>query len=557
MAGAWPSPAARVETAAARLGIGRMRLVVRHARGRRPPPAPDGDMLGAEIADALATMLDPGDPAVWVVRSLTVPAHADGAPAAPELARAIALRLREAVARVLRGEQADGVIRYPDRAAWLAALLWDHVRGEARGRWAYARFAALDALPLAFVPRQLFAMEPDLAVPALLRLAAAGRLRAFAAAIGESGARPLLPLLLAKRPTARAEPRAAAALARRLLANAGPALPVASSRALLVALVEGAAAAPGEAPPARAAAAAAQAQALAALAPAPASARRPSETPASRREAPSSDPPPSPLARAPPGEPADALPRTAPPVVPSEIVDTPHAGVFLLWRSVVELGLEALWPPDLEPGPARLTLAASLAGPAWRSAWEDPALHWLAGFVPDPEAGLLPAPPGLEARFRAHIAARAEPRALRPVVRTCGRLRLVQDLDSEDWLAIGTAREVARLRAAPPPPELRDPARDVAFFGVARDRRRRPWALLARAAYGDLARRLVGLERSSATWLWTNVLAGWGQLGPDEPARLRMPRVPLDLVLRMTGLDGTIVALRDGRRFRIDLPGRD
>lgn len=555
MAGAWPSPAARAETAAARLGIGRMRLGLRHALGRRPPPAPDADTLAAAIADALAAVLDPGDPAVWVVRSLTVPAHAEGALAAPDLARAIALRLRDAVARIVRGEKSDGVIRYPDRAAWLAALLWDHVRGEARGGWAYARFAALDALPLAFVPRQLFAMEPDLAGPALLRLAAAGRLRAFAAAIGESGARPLLPLILAKRPSARAEPRSAAALARRLLANDGPALPVASSRALLVALVENAAAAPGEPPPARATATAAQAQALAALA--PAAAPRPAGTPTSPGRPPSSAPLPSSLARAPHEAPAAAESRSGAIPAPDEIVDTPHAGVFLLWRSVVELGLEALWPPDMDPGPARLTLAASLAGPACGAAWRDPALHWLAGFVPDREAGPVPAPPDLEARFLDLMAARAEPRPLDPVARSCGRLRLVQDRGSEDWLAIGTARDLARLRAGPAPPELRDPARDVAFFGIARNRRRRPWALLARAAYGDLGRRLVGLDRSSATWLWTNVLAGWGQLGPGEPARLTMPRVPLDLVLRMTGLDGTAVALADGRRFRIELPGRD
>jgi hypothetical protein len=557
MAGAWLSAATRVETSAARLGIGRVRLVLRHALGRRPPPAPDGNALAEAISDALATMLDPGDPAVWVVRSLAVPAHADGAPGASELARAVALRLREAVGRILRGEKADGVIRYPDRPAWLAALLWDHVRGEARGRWVYARFAALDALPLAFVPRQLFAMEPDLAVPALLRLAAAGRLRAFAAAIGESGARPLLPLVLVQRPAARAEPRAAAALARRLLANAGPALPAGSSRALLVALVESVAAAPGESLPDRATAMAAQARALAALAPPPPPVPRPAPTGTARSDRRSPSLPASPPARARRPASGEAAPGAAPALAPDATVDTPHAGVFLLWRSVVELGLEALWPTDVDPGPHRLALAASLAGPARRAAWDDPALHWLTGFVPEPGAAPIAAPPGLEARFLAHMAERAEPRALHPVARSCGRLRLVQDRDSEDWLAIGAAREVARLGSAPAPPELREPARDIAFFGVAGNRQRRPWALLARAAYGDLARRLVGLERSSAAWLWTNVLAGWGRLAPGEPARLRMPSVPLDLVLRMTGLDGTDVALADGRRFRIELPGRD
>lgn len=556
MGGARTSSAARVETAAVRLDIGRIRLSVRHPAGRRPPAAPDGETLAAAIADALATTLDPGDPAVWVVRSLAVAAHAEGATEAPDLALAIALRLREAVARVLRGEQADGVVRYPDRATWLAALLWDHVRGEARGRWAYARFASLDALPLAFVPRQLFAMEPDLASPVLIRLASAGRLLAFAAAIGESGARPLLPLLLAQRPAGRADPGATAALAARLVANAGPALPVESGRALLVALVQRLAAAPGEAAPDRAAAMAAQAQAIAAFA--PARDPLPGDAAATLPARPSSPAPDrAPLRPGPPEAAAVGAPGRASSPVPGETIETPHAGLFLLWRSVVELGLEELWPPGMDAGRARLTLAASMAGPDRAAAWRDPALHWLAGFVPDREEGPVAAPPDLEARFLAHMAARARPRALQPVARSVGRLQLVQDRASEDWLALGSARDSAPLRAEPAPHGLRDPARDVAFFGIARNRGRRPWALLARAAYGDLARRLIGLERSSALWLWTNVLAGWGQLTPASPARLRMPFVPLDLVLRMTGLDGTEVTLADERRFRIDLPGRD
>jgi hypothetical protein len=536
-----------------------MRLVLRVARGLRPPAAPDGAAIGTAFADALGTLLDPGDPAIWVVRALTVRAEAGGDAAAPDLARAIALRLREAIARALRGELADGAIRYPDRAAWLAALLWDHVRGEARGRWQYWRFAALDALPLAYVPRHLFAAEPALALPVLLRLAAAGRLRPFASAIGDSGARALLPAILARGQRAGAASQGAA-LARRLLANAGPALPVASSRALLVAAVEGAAAS-GIPPPGRAAAAAAQARALAAAArPARRSARwtaaDPAPLPVRARSTGIAGVPP---AGAGPGSASDASPPSRGPRLGSgDVIDTPDAGLFLLWRSVVELGLEALWPAGADPGHARLTLAATLAGPERDAAWDDPALHWLTGFVPDPNQGPLAPDAAFATRFAAHMAARAAPHPLRPVVRRCGRLRLVQDRDSEDWLALGGARDLAAFArtAEPAPPELRDPARDLGFF-TAGARARRPWALLARAAYGDLARRMTGLERSSAWWLWANLLRGWGRLHPARPALLVLPRVPLDLVLRMTGLDGTRVALADGRTFEIALPGRD
>lgn len=551
MASASLFPAAAPAAAGNRIGIGRIRLAIRSSRGSRAPPGSGIDDLRGAIADALDTLLDPGDPAVWVVRKIALDAHAGGG----DLGHEVALQLREAIARVLRGEIADGVIRYPDRSAWLAALLWDHVRGEARGRWCYARFAALEALPLAWVPRQLFAAEPELALPVLCRLASAGRLLAFVSAVGEAGIRALLPLVLARNGTADAVE--AAALARRLAANAAPALPSGSSRALLAAVVQSAIERPGARPPSRATAAAAQrrAQTIALRPPAP-GARFPGGPPESAavtRLSPASAQRRS-ESRPREGDPAEA-PRPSAGPEPGAILDSPHAGIFLLWRSVRELDLESLWPDEVDPGHAALTLAAALAGPDRRAAWVDPALHWLAGFVPGPKQGPLEADPSLPARFAAHMAERSAPKPLRPVERRFGRLKLIQDGETEDWLALGPLREVASFRAAGAHPAMRDPAPDLTFFG-ARGRRQRPWALLARAAYGDLARRLTGLERSSAWWVWSNCLAGWGRLRCGDAAELVMPPVALDLVLRMTGLDGTTVRLADGRSYAIALPGR-
>jgi hypothetical protein len=232
--------------------------------------------------------------------------------------------------------------------------------------------------------------------------------------------------------------------------------------------------------------------------------------------------------------------------------DTPHAGVILLWRSVRALGLEALFPSDAEPGHAALTLAATLAGPACAAAWRDPALHWLAGFAPARRDRPLKADPGMAERFTSLLVERATPRRIAPVVQRQAGLRVDQDGATEDWLALKPERGPSILR-----PPMRPPACDMAFFGVVRSPRRRPWALLARAAYGDFARRLNGLDRSSAAWLWPNVLAGWGRVEPGPVALLEMPRVPLDLVLRMTGLDGSGFILADGRRVKLCLRGND
>jgi hypothetical protein len=230
--------------------------------------------------------------------------------------------------------------------------------------------------------------------------------------------------------------------------------------------------------------------------------------------------------------------------------DTPHAGIFLLWRSVRELGLEAMFP-DTDPGPAALTLAATLAGPGRVAAWNDPALHWLAGYRPGSRDRPRIADRGMAARFAALMAEHARPRVVAQMTQRAKGLAIDQDARTEDWLAVRPEPGPAVTHG-----DCRSPARDIAFFGLARAPRRRPWALLARAAYADFARRLNGLDRSTAAWLWTNLLGGWGRIEPGEPARLVMPRVPLDLVLRMTGLDGARFTLGDGRVIEVRLAGR-
>ena len=150
-----------------------MRVILQTSRGVEIGEVlrPASPRLGELMGDAPA-----GD--------LLRPATTDDERRAAEQA-AMAAAFRAAVARVLRGETVDGVMRFPDRAAWLAALLWDHARGEARGRWSYAKFAQLDALPAEYVPRQLFAAEPGMVRPVLLRLHAERRLAAWLNAIGE------------------------------------------------------------------------------------------------------------------------------------------------------------------------------------------------------------------------------------------------------------------------------------------------------------------------------------------------------------------------------------
>lgn len=542
------SPMASAIRPAPHVGVGRLLMRIAGDRSRPPPQAPDPAGVSTAFAEALSPLLDPSDPAVWVVRRLELRTRSGTADAAGIVA-AMAAALRAAVARVLRGETVDGVVRFADRGAWLAALLWDHARGDARGRWGYARFAYLDALPREWVPRQLFAAEPDMVWPVLVRLHSERRLVAWLGAIGEKGARGVEPFLFGKHARGGASGKdVVAALVHALMRAVAAGIPVESRRAALFAVVECLAGGSIAAAPNRTALLAARTIAAARVNRAARPADTASFTSADPRRAEEA----AAASRPDMQRPGYASHRRHPAHQPRDdkIVETAYAGVVLLWRSVRALEIDTLLDDDAGGARARLTLAACLAGPNRETAWADPALHWLTGFSPGARDRPLAGDAKLARRFVNHMVDRARPGCIDRVTQQCGGLAVVQDMASEDWLALTPRRAPARRIEA-----MRDPAVDIDFFGVSRSRGRRPWVVLARAAYADLGRRLTGLERSSAAWLWTNVLAGWGQLVPGDEAQLLMPSVPLDLVLRMTGLEGTRFVLGDGRAVTIHLPG--
>jgi hypothetical protein len=83
--------------------------------------------------------------------------------------------------------------------------------------------------------------------------------------------------------------------------------------------------------------------------------------------------------------------------------------------------------------------------------------------------------------------------------------------------------------------------------------------LFARAAYADLGRRLPGLMLSSAAYLGRNAIHGIGRLRGNLPghaevdAEVDLPSMPFDFIWRMTGMDGTVFRLADGRSVRLNM----
>lgn len=537
------------------LHIARLMLRVGHDAARPPPALPATAMLTDAIAGEMARRIDPSDKTLWVVRGLKVAGRA-GSADPHAIAAAFARAMTAQLSRLLTGELTDGVCRYPSRSHWLADCLADHARGQARGDWRYQAHAALAALPFAMLPRALFAIETGQAPRVFAHLAADQRLAAVVLALGPRGVAATLPLLLS--PAASAQPAAAevAALAA-LIAKAPRALAAVPDGAMLWALAtlgrdDPEVRRPGRATLEQARILAAQgrgapiAVATVDLGLAPEHASQGAAATMESNDA-------RPIAAA----------KVAKAALLAEPIETPFAGVFLLWRSVTAMGLDALLA---EAGPsALLALAATLAGPDREAAWRDPALHWLAGYVPADDEPLPSPPAGLAAALAGALARWHAPRQLAPLLvpaaNAAGRLHVVLDAASEDWLAVGLTAELRRRWPDARPPAdavaaaLRDPVRDAGFFGLARNRAARPWALVARAAYADLARRLTGLEKSSAAWLWPNVLGGWGRVLPGRRAQIWLPCVPLDMVLRVVGIGGSAYPLPDGRSVELLLPG--
>ncbi len=170
-------------TSSGRLAIGAMRLRVRHGQGQLPPRMPDGTALAKAMREALTGLVDPADGSFWVIRSLRLPSGACDKNDASVLAALVAAQVGKALRKVLRGELVEGVRRFPDRSAWLAELMLDHVRGAARGHWLYASRSGYDAVPPQLLPRMVLLDDPATAIEALALMQRSGQLADLVAPI--------------------------------------------------------------------------------------------------------------------------------------------------------------------------------------------------------------------------------------------------------------------------------------------------------------------------------------------------------------------------------------
>lgn len=130
--------------------------------------------LRSNLGQFLQSILDTNDPSIWLIRrldtELTLEAEAvDDGGLAASWARQLAL----AIARtVWRGEEGDSVVRYSDRATYLARFAIDVAQGRAWGKWYYAEhFGSLAALTDSLALREALTRDPSLTAAAIFLIA--------------------------------------------------------------------------------------------------------------------------------------------------------------------------------------------------------------------------------------------------------------------------------------------------------------------------------------------------------------------------------------------------
>lgn len=621
-----PSP--NEPAATSRVRIGRLNLETRvpyqqavHASpASDPSPAFTGDFAAA-LGDVLATTCDAGDPSVWIIGRLDFDLAGGPIWESRRTADALAEQMRKTLLRVFSGEASDLAICFPDRAAYLAQFLSDLADGTAGDRWYFSAFRHFDAIPAGIAACMVLEAEPDHAFSVLVALNTRGRLPRFLARLSDAEASRILRLLGDKTGTEPTQ-KAMTSVCEFLLKQAAALpLPMSPKKRLELLISIGAVInLPPEVLLTALAAVTARIQTISTPADvAPTKLDLPGENVRADNLKPES-----------PG--TDKLKRLITLLAGSthpgrkhvkgiraavDGIVTPRAGVFLLWRSVMELQLDAVLTGGCDAAEARARrhrLAIALSGPAQAEAADDGALRWLTRYEPEVDgAGALASGDAalLQQALLRTLTGLRPARPLRLAMARENGITVLQDLLTQDWyfvrgegvvpglpdcdiasilvpaniapelcdkspgwapVALCDERHILLTRharqddgllaeASRAVADLRPVGPDLAYLSGADgfSEMGLTMMLFARAAYADLGRRLPGLMLSSAAYLGRNAIHGIGRLRGNLPghaevdAEVDLPSMPFDFIWRMTGMDGTVFRLADGRSVRLNM----
>lgn len=132
------------------------------------------DALSKNLADslrvALSSWFSDDDPSIWFVRQLDInlDLNLDWNP--EQVGKTWANQLVRKLSRDLKEDSAHGIIRFPNRAAYLASFLRDLAAGDAWSKWYYTSFEGLRMLPVSAAIATAVRDDVETSLPALLQL---------------------------------------------------------------------------------------------------------------------------------------------------------------------------------------------------------------------------------------------------------------------------------------------------------------------------------------------------------------------------------------------------
>ncbi|MBI5877235.1 MAG: hypothetical protein HZB53_06270 [Chloroflexi bacterium] len=502
--------------------------------------------LAPTLAHWLDSTLDRADPAVWRIRRLDVELAFDPSSLTDDsLGRTWSQRVLAQIGRALAtGDDGVNVLRYDDRADFVAHFVLDLACGTAWQQWQYRAFDSLRSLPDGVAVSEALAREPAHTASVLRRLDAWNSLEVILGALSARGAATVQDTLLVQSPAGGA---ASPILFEALLGawpDSGVRSPLDTAHNVLR-LWSAFRRVHGERSDGDVLLAADALVGLAAVLWTPAGALRNALDNAlavadqARQDGDDlraqtvqvlidAD-------RRAPGWLERAVTPVAPQAAPvqpanAQTVRSPFIGAFALLPTLTAMGFDAIVNaaaadvPDLAERTAlaqglRLTVLIKALGSA-RAAearW-DAAVLAAAGADPTPASRPLPSLRHVQIEA-GYAAWQSQPVSPAPAPE-----EELNALSLADWMNTTTG----------------DRVETDAFTSA-----------LARTALALFARRLVGFERSSARYIQANFLEGAGSatIGADD-VKAQLPACPLIMILRLTGLDHTVVDvpwLRPGR----------
>ena len=149
------------------------------------------DRLASDCSLCLQQSLDLADPAVWRIRDLTVnltleTSFSDLHGVTRSWGRRLATEIYSVVER---GEESDSILRFPNKAAFLAQFIFDLAAGGAWEKWYYQEFEGLRVLSVRQAICAIFLRGDLPPVELILKLVDAGWLETVLLALNDADAR--------------------------------------------------------------------------------------------------------------------------------------------------------------------------------------------------------------------------------------------------------------------------------------------------------------------------------------------------------------------------------